>query len=72
MDFERIGLLLHVMEKALPYPQLKWLHDAALKEVQGLKGVKAPEVESEKVPIEPLPDSPSFKRSITGEDFPDE
>lgn len=72
MDYERSAMLLHVMEKSLPYPHLRWLHDAALKEVQGLKDKPEPTPELEKVPIEPLPDSPSFKRPITGEDFHNE
>lgn len=72
MDFERSAMLLLVMEKSLPYPHLRWLHDAALKEVLGLRDKPKPKPEPEKVPIEPLPDSPSFKRPVGGEEFPNE
>lgn len=72
--FEKAAMLLHVMEKSLPYPQLKWLHDSALDEVQKLNPQKAPLGDSLKpVPIDPTRTEPgtSFRRVPTGGDMPE-
>lgn len=72
--FEKAAMLLHVMEKSLPYPQLKWLHDSALDEVQKLNPQKAPPSDPSKpVPIDPTRTEPgaSFRRVPTGGDIPE-
>ena len=42
IDLNKVGLLLHVLDKCLQWPELRPLHDAAMAELRKLQAPPAP------------------------------